>query len=193
MTTPTPFVHSNANHRRAMRAMVDKLIESNFKYWQDRDDRRHISVEGGYYVEGINVFENDNVVGDYVKFDHYRSEFHCINYYNFDHIVIIAKIRQEIVDVYRDSVDVFDDPTGTGYFDYSPIELIDDPEGRYSWAMRILADNLIKANFDPTVFRTYRYFPFSLVVEPDEFTFNIRATVRKDKYRLLSNDDGKSR
>ena len=38
MTTSIPFVHSNANHRLAMRAMVDKLIDSNFKYWRDSDD-----------------------------------------------------------------------------------------------------------------------------------------------------------
>ena len=105
MTTSIPFVHSNANHRLAMRAMVDKLIDSNFKYWRDSDDRRNISVEGGYYAKGIKVFEGDYAVGEYVKFDSHRSDFYCINYYNFDHIAIIAKISQEIVDVYRDLVD----------------------------------------------------------------------------------------
>jgi hypothetical protein len=113
----------------------------------------------------------------------------CIADYIADHLAIDAKISQEMVDI-QETQDAFDDIGGPDEFVYPPIELVDEPKVWASWAMRILANELIGNNFDPNGFRTHAFFPFSLKVELEEFSFNIRATVRKKKYRFLSNGDG---
>ena len=196
--SPKPFVHSEENHRRAMRAIVDRLIENEFNYWPNRDDGLFIDVVGGYYVGGMyalldRYYSNDDYTpnsywtdSEYVDFDDYEDDFFRLNYLSFEHIVVLARISQETVELYRSFDDELDTQKGSGDFDYTPIELVDDPKIAFSWAMRILANNLIGAKFSPTVFRKYPFFPFSLVVEPDEFTLNIRATIRKDKHQLLT-------
>lgn len=180
---PKPFVHSNENHRRAMRALVNKLTNENFKYWNVTDDHLiYIGIAGWYYDSDYENGEFEEYCG-YV--DYYSAD-------NCDHIAIDAKISQKMVDI-AETQDAFDDIGGPDEFVYPPIELVDDPEVWASWAMRILANELTKNNFDPNGFRTYPFFPFSLKAEQEEFSFNIRATVRRDKYRLPSNNCGSGR
>jgi hypothetical protein len=178
-----PFEHTNENHCRAMRALVNKLTNENFKFWKVTDDHLiYIGIAGWYYDT---EYEN----GEFEEYSGYLDERSADN---TDHIAIDAKISQEMVDIHE-TQDAFDDIGGPDEFVYPPIELVDDPKVWASWAMRILANELIKNNFDPNGFRTHPFYPFSLKVELEEFSFNFRATVRKDKYRLLSDGDRRSR
>jgi hypothetical protein len=190
LNEPKPFVHSNENHRRAMRAMVDRLKNNNFDFWRARDELIYINIEGTYSPCGNEMLDAGNFEGDYVYFADFEYPWQRLNYGKFDHIVIVVEISYEIIEMYQNMIEAFDDHAGTGDLGYSPIEIVDDPKVECSWAMRILVDNLIKTDFDPTEFRTHPFYPFSLVVKPDEFTFNIRATARKNKHRFLSNSDG---
>ncbi len=169
---PKPFVHSIENHRRALRAVVDKLTNNKFrKFYEDHIDIDVVS----FFVDGER--------GYYVDLDYDGEP---------NHVIIIAKIDQELVDEYRDLYDEFEDVDETGRYCYDPIELVDDPTIMFSSPMKILANELIKNNFDPNGFRTCIHYPFSLKIEPEEFTVNIRVSVRKDRYQFLANGDGRS-
>jgi hypothetical protein len=163
-----------------MRALVNKLTYENFKYRNVTDDHLiYIGIAGWYYDT---EYENG-------EFEEYIEGFESYVSDTCDHMAIDAKISQEMVDIHE-TQDAFDDIGGPDEFVYPPIELVDEPKVWASWAMRILANELIGNNFDPNGFRTHAFFPFSLKVELEEFSFNIRATVRKKKYRFLSNGDG---
>ena len=74
---------------------------------------------------------------------------------------------------------MFDDPTGKGEFDYSPIELIEDSNTRYSWATRTLANNLIKKNFDPFAFPPDASAEFNVEVTPGEDFLYMTANIKE--------------
>jgi hypothetical protein len=56
---------------------------------------------------------------------------------------------------------------------------VDDSGERYTWCMRILAKNLVENNFDPYIFPPNPSADISIEVEPYEFAFIIRATIKK--------------
>jgi len=174
---PSPielFDQSVANYRRAMRALVDKLIESNYRNFDD--SRIDIDVVGGY--------DADN---SHCNFSDYwyetRRHFHDEND-ELDHVLVHAEISKELADIYRTMMDAFDDPRGTGEFSYPSIELVEDSEERYKWCMRILVKNLIDNNFDPFAFPSNSSADFSIEIEPCGFSFFIRAEIKK----VLDND-----
>jgi hypothetical protein len=171
---PERLEPSIANYQRAMRALVDKLIESNFNPKTFDTDHIYIEVTGGFYDEYYHHLDYPEHYEEYPLYlanpEYYEDK--CYG----DRASIDVEIGKEIVDVYRDMLDVFNDPTGTGEFDYHPIELIDDSNIRYSWAMRILANNLIEKNFDPFAF------------PPDASAdFNVQVMHREDVLYLIAN------
>jgi hypothetical protein len=173
LNEPEPLEPSIEDYQRAMRAIVDMLIECNFNPGVDGD---HIwfEVTGGFHDEyhpHLDYPEN-YVECDYILANLEQLEDECFG----DRANIYAEIGKEIVDKYRNIMDAFDDPTGEGVFDYSPIELIDDSNIRYSWAMRILANNLIQENFNPLAF------PPGASAD-----FNVQIMHREDVLYLIAN------
>jgi hypothetical protein len=67
------------NHRRGMRALVDKLIESKFQKFYD--SRIDIDVVGGYYTDGY-----------YENFYNYRIDHggDALDALDFDHVTVFA-------------------------------------------------------------------------------------------------------
>ena len=182
--SPKTFTHTLENHRRAMRALVDKLINNNFDFTRIQDEHIYFNFEGTYCPCGNKFLDLANCEGDYALFSDFEYPWLRFNYAQFNHLVAVADINQEIVDYYRDVIEVFDDPEIYKNNGYPSIELIDDPKVECAWAMRTLADNLIKADFDPTVFRTYPFYPFSLITIPRENVFSIRVSLRKNRLRF---------
>ena len=171
---PEPLEPSIENYQRATRAIVDKLIECNFNPKTFDTDHIYIEVTGGFYDEYYHHLDYPEHYEEYPLYlanpEYYEDK--CYG----DSASIYAEIGKEIVGRYRNIMDACDDPTGEGKFDYSPIELIDDSNIRYSWAMRILANNLIKENFDPLAF-------------PPEASadFNVQVMHREDVLYLIAN------
>jgi hypothetical protein len=160
---------SVANYRRAARALVDKLVENNFRSFCESGIS--ISVRGGYdandnyYDFCGNLYDSDRGINDEID--------------NLDDVVVEGEVTREIVDEYRNVKDAVDDPTGLGGFDYAPIELVDDSKERYTWCMRILAKNLVENNFNPYIFPPNPSADISIEIEPYEYAFIIRANIKR--------------
>ena len=160
---PKPFVHSNENHRTAMRAMVDKLISDDFRNFSDH--RIYFDVVGCYQDGEYKMLTDRDY--DYGCEPDLSGTHDCKYDGEPNHVVIRAKINQEVVDEYRNFNNVFEDPDETGIIEYPPIELFVASRFSLSWAVRVMANELIKNNFDATSFRTDIDYPFSMTVEHD--------------------------
>jgi hypothetical protein len=171
--------------------LVNSLINNAFRHFYATDIEIDVV---GCIIDGENrrFFFGDpyDSFGDHGFGEGYNGSYDLGNDVEPNHVIIVAKIGREIVDDYFNLTEQFEDKDETGRYFYDPIELVDDPKVPLSWSVRILANEIIKNNFDPNGFPTDKHCPFSLTGEREEFSFNIWATVRKDKYRFLSNGDG---
>lgn len=171
---PKLFKPSKANYQRAMRALIDILVEDNFNRTQFYSDHIEIEATGGFYGEYYHHLDYPEHYEEYELFLANPEYYEDLCYGNRANVY--AEISREIIDVYRKVMDAFDDPIGKGEFDYLPIELDEDSGIRYSWALRMLANNLIQKNFDP--------FAFSPDASDD---FNVKVSLEKDVYLVIAN------
>ena len=160
---------TTANYQRAMRAIVDKLIDNNFAPVRER----HISVyaSGGYDPNDTYYdFSIAEVLENEVSED-------------INRVMICGHVYPEAVDTYRNVIEALDDSGETGSSNYSPVDIVDDPKDRFAWHMRVLANELIENDFKPFGYPDDLDAEFSLVIEPYEYAFIIYALTKKGDER----------
>ena len=91
---------------------------------------------------------------------------------------VYAEIPTEIIDLYRKAVGDADASSEIEQCYYKPPNSRDCPNTRYTWALKLLVENLMSKDFNPYAFPRHESDDFNITLEGYDFGVLIKANMR---------------